>query len=297
MEKINALILLLFVSTFTYSQINISDSDLDKLIQIGEYYSKNVMLTQDSAIEDLEKLRTEKLSQIVNVLQIQSNKSLDILSEKYLTKPSHDDLVMWYVIREIHYNLTDKENKPRTSIIVAKETLERKIDERWLLDNYYFRLYGAVATIFNNTDLSSYNIQLDNYKLESNTEKAILYLNLIDALCTRFKVLQMLRKNDKLVEFASRMPKFNGNEYFYYTDFEYEDFEWIGHRKTEMFNDRHIGLLYDIILAHINAEADINGKKGAKEMYQNSIMIKPQYFKFSKAKSELKKIYERSKKR
>jgi len=297
MKKINSLILLLLFSTFTYSQIKISDSDLDKLIQIGEYYSKNVMLSKKSAIQDLEKLRTKKLNNIITVLQVQSKQSIDILDQKYLRKPSYDDMVMWYIIREIHYNLIDKENKPRNSAEVAKEFLNKKIDERWLLDNYYFRLQGAIGMIFNKTDLSNHNIELDNYELKSNTEKAIVYFNLMKALGTRFKVLQMLKKNHKLVEFASRMPKFNGNEYFYYTDFEYEDFQWIGHKKTEMFNERNIGLIYDIILAHINAERDINGKKGVREIYQNSIMFKPQYFKYSKAKSELKKLYKKSKKR
>lgn len=295
MKKIHCLILIIFTSFNIYSQVEISDADLNKLIEIGEYYSKNVMLTEKNAIEDLEKLRTEKLSNIIDVLQTQSKQSIEILDKKYLNRPTYDDLVMWYVIREIHYNLTDKENKPKASIEVAKEFINKKIDDKWLLDNYYHRLYGAVAMIFNETDLSKYNIELDNYGLKSNTEKAIVFLNLMDALGTRFKVLQMMKNYKKLIEFSSRMPKFNGKEYFYYTDFEYEDFEWIGHRKIEMFNERHIGLLYEIILSHMNAVSEINGKKEIIDIYQNSIMTKPEYFKYSSHKSELKKLYKRSK--
>ncbi|MEK6152564.1 hypothetical protein WIW50_04865 [Flavobacteriaceae bacterium 3-367] len=295
MKKRKYLILLFFTSIFTYSQIEISDSDLNKLIEIGEYYSKNVMLIEKSAIEDLEKLRSEKLNNIINVLQTQSKRSLEVLDKKYLNRPNYDDLVMWYVIREIHYNLTDKDNEPRASIDVAKDFLSKEIDERWLLDNYYHRLYGAVAMIFNTTDLSEYNIELDSYGLKSNTEKAIVFLNLMDALGTRFRVLQMMKNNKKLIEFSSRMPKFNSKEYFYYTDFQYEDFEWIGHKKIEMFNERHIGLLYEIILAHMNAESDINGKKETVKIYQNSIMTKPEYFKYSSLESDLKKLYKKSK--
>lgn len=295
MKKRYCLILLIFTSFYTYSQIEINDTDLNKLIEIGEYYSKNVMLTEKSAIEDLEKFRTEKLNNIINILQTQSKQSIEILDNKYLNRPNYDDLVMWYVIREIHYNLTDKDNEPRTSTEVAKEFVSKKIDERWLLDNYYHRLYGVVAMIFNKTDLSNYNIELDSYGLKSNTEKAIVFLNLMDALGTRFKVLQMMKNDKKLIEFASRMPKFNGKEYYYYTYFEYEDFEWIGHKKNEMFNERHIGLLYEIILAHMNAESVINGRKDTVEIYQNSIMTKPEYFKYSSLKSELKELYKKSK--
>lgn len=293
MKKTYCLILLIFTSIYTYSQIEISDSDLNKLIEIGEYYSKNVMLTEKSAIDDLEKLRTEKLNNLINVLQTQSKHSVDILDKKYLNRPNYDDLVLWYAIREIHYNLTNKEKEPRPNIEVAKEYLNKKIDERWLLDNYYFRLYGAVSMVFNEADLSKYNIELDSYRLKSNTEKAIVYLNLMDALGTRFKVLQVMKNSKKLIEFASRMPKFNGKEYFYYTDFDYKDFEWIGHRKKEMFNKKHIGLFYDIILAHMNAESEINGRKETIEIYQNSIMTKPEYFKYSTLKSELKKLYKK----
>ncbi len=287
--------ILLFSSIYTYSQIEIHDSDLNKLVEIGEYYSKNVMLTQKSAIEDLENFRTEKLKNIVNVLQIQSKQSIEILDKKYLNRPNYDDLVMWYVIREIHYNLTDRENESRASIEIAREVAKKKIDERWLLDNYYHRLYGAVAMIFNSTDLSEYNIELDNYGLKSNTEKAIVFLNLMDALGTRFRVLQVMKNYKKLMDFTSRMPKFNGKEYYYYTDFQYEDFEWIGHKKIEMFDERHIGLLYEIILAHMDAESDINGKKETLEIYQNSIMTKPEYFKYSSLESDLKKLYKKSK--
>lgn len=295
MKKIYCLTLLIFTSIYIHSQIEINDSDLKNLVEIGEYYSNNVMLTQKTAIEDLEKLRTNKLNNLINLLQKQSEKSIEVLDSKYLNRPNYDDLVMWYVIREIHYNLTDKENKPRKSIEVAKEFLNKEIDEKWLLDNYYHRLYGTVSMIFNKTDLSDYNIELDNYQLKSDTEKAIVFLNFMDALGTRFKVLQMFKNSKKILEFASRMPKFNGKEYFYYTNFEYEDFKWIGHRKKEMFNERRIGLLYDITMAHMGAESEINGKKETLEIYENSIMTKPEYFKYSNNKSFVKELYKKSK--
>jgi len=294
MKNTFCLMLLILSSIGTYSQIELSDSDLNKLIQIGEYYSKNVMLAKESAIEDLEKFRTEKLNNIVDVLQTKSKQSIDILDKKYLSRPNYDDLVMWYVIREIHYNLTDKENEPRASKEVAEEFLSTQIDERILLNNYYYRLNSTVAMIFNKADLSEFNIQLDSVGLKSNTEKAIVFLNLMDALGTRFKVLQMMKNSNKLIEFASRMPKFNGKEYYYYTDFEYEDFKWLGHKKKESFNERHVGRFYEIILAHLNADSEINNNKRALEIYNNSILTHPKYFKYSSLKSDLKKLYKKS---
>ena len=81
--------------------------------------------------------------------------------------------------------------------------------------------------------MSKYNIELDSYGLKSNTEKAIVYLNLI--VNTRFKVLQMLKKNKKLIEFASKYAKFVRN-IFIITDGQAPNFEWIGHRKKDSIN-------------------------------------------------------------
>lgn len=255
------------------------------------------MLTQPTANEDLENFRTERLSEIIDVLQAIAKGSIDILDDKYLNKPSHDDLVMWFVIREIHYNLTDKENQSETSMEVALKVLSQEHDERWLIDNYYFRIQGTVAKLFNTEDFSKINIDLTKYNLTTEFERASLYFNLTNAFTTRFKVLQYVKNDQKIIEFANKMPTFNGRKYFEYSDFNYDDFEWIGHKKTEMYNKRHIGGLYSALVAHLNAIGNIKGKKISQKMYWDSIMSKPQYFKFSESEVDLNKLYNSTKKK
>lgn len=296
MRKIYNLILLFSISSFTYAQIQLNNTDLINLIELGEYYSEHSMLSDDSAIEDLEEWRTEKLDNIINNLQALSNPSVALLGDKYMTRPSDDDLVLWYVIREIHKNRIDKKNTPLMSQAVAEEVLNKKIDERLLVDNYYSYLYGGVAMVFNTTNLSGINIELDEYGLKSDTEKAIVYLNLMNALATRFIIVKSFRKYDKLREMASRMPMFNGEKYFYFTDFEYPDFEWEELNKKEMFNEKYVGLLYDIIMAHFSVEIDIENGDSIRDIYLNSILSKPEYFKYSDQKSSLRKIYKKFKK-
>lgn len=297
MSKVLTLILLLAISNFAQAQLTIEDSELNNLVKLSEYYSKNSMLSKPTAMEDLEGFRTEKLDNIINNLQCQTKPSQAILDHKYMSRPSHEDLILWYVIRKIHRNFHDKENTPKESIDIAKEVLGKKIDERLLVDNYYSYLYGALAMLFNTTDLSMINIDLNQYGLKSDTEKAIVYLNLIDALAMRFTIVRVFNNNDKLFEMAERMPTFNGKQYYYYTNFQYSDFEWTELNIEERwFNERYIKLYYDILMSHFGAELEEKHTENIKDMYLNSILSKPEYFKYSTEKSSLKKIDKRFKK-
>ena len=63
-----------------------------------------------------------------------------------------------------------------------------------------------------------------------------------------------IMKNDKrLLEFAAHMPTINGQPYYYYKAFGYDDFVWIGDKKKELYNMHHVGRLYQGLLAYYNA--------------------------------------------
>nr|WP_319401687.1 hypothetical protein [uncultured Carboxylicivirga sp.] len=297
MKKLCNLILLILISVTGFSQIQLEQADLDKLVGLGEYYSKNVMLSSENAVNELEEFRTDKLNNIIDVMQVMAKGSMDIIDEKYLTKPNDSDLILWYVIREIHYNLTDKENQPKPSMEIAKKVLADSIDKRWLIDNYYFRIQGTIAKLFNTVDFSKIDFNLNSYGLETDFEKSALYFNLLNAFTTRFKVLQFMKNNKKIIEFADKMPTFNGKAYYEYTDFDYEDFQWIGHKDIEMYKARHLSNLYAALTAHMNASAAENESNLTNKIYWSSIMSKPDYFKYSGNESDLKKLYKKSNKK
>jgi len=204
--------------------------------------------------------------------------------------------MLWYIIRELHYNRVNEKLTPRPDTIVAKEILSKKIDSRWLLDNYYYRIHGGIASLFNNANLSKYNFNIDSLGFRDETEKAIFFLNMVDALIGgRFKVLQMMKNNKKILDFCDNLPKFNGKPYFYYKNFDYDDFDWIGYDKTESYNERHIGGLYTTLIAQFGATAELRDKKDAREIYFNSILHEPKYFKFTQSKDDLQSLYDNSK--
>ncbi|MEO8711657.1 MAG: hypothetical protein ABI405_06005 [Parafilimonas sp.] len=286
----------LLLAIFSNGQVKLQQKDLDNLIAISEVYSQNPNASGEIFFKSIDSLRTPALDQIADVLIAVGKADKTILDNRFISRPNDDELTLWYVIREIHYNRINKNQAPRQEIEVANEVLSKKIDRYWLLDNYYYRIHSGIAKLFNDADLSTYNFNIDSLGFKNETEKAIFFLNMIDALVGgRFKVLQMMKNNNKILSFCERLPKFNGKEYYYYKSFDYDDFDWIGYDKIESYNDWHIGDLYNTLLAQFNATAELKDKQAAQEIYFNSILHEPKYFKYSQAMNDLQELYEKSK--
>ena len=286
---------LCLITEFCQAQLNLDAKDLNNLIALSLLYSKNPNANGKAFSKSADSLRTPTLDHIVDALIAVGKGDKSIIDTRFLTKPSYNELVLWYVMREIHYNRVNEKQKPRPDNEVADEVLSHKIDERWLLDNYYYRLHGGIASLFNEADLRTDDINIKELGFSNSTEKAIFFLNMIDALVgSRIRVLQKMKNNQAILDFCDKLPKFDGKEYFFYKDFNYEDFEWIGYDKKESYNERNLGTLYNVLIAHFNATAQLRDKKNAQDIYFNSILFEPKYFKYTDYKDDLKSIYEKS---
>lgn len=287
-------ILLMSITTLSFGQ---EKPDFDNLVKLGEIYSKNVNATGEDFKKEVEKLRTSGLNHIIDALIAVGKGDKKLLTKKFLSKPSEQELKYWYVLREIHYNNQSENSEPRPNEEIAKETLEKQIDTRWLLDNYYYRVRGGIAKIFNDKDLRKYDIDLDGYGLENETEKAVLFFAISNSLTQRFQVLQMMKNYDKLIEFAEKLPTFNGKPYYEYTSFDFEDFEWIGYDKTESYKDRLLGSLFSALNGHFSALSEKEKTEEMRNLYFKSILFIPEYFKYSGAmENDLLELYNKSKK-
>ncbi len=261
------------------AQVRLDSGDITNLVKVSEIYSANPNLSGDNLEASLRPLRTPKLTTLIDTLLVVGKGDGMILSEQFLKRPGDDDLYMWYVVREVHYNLTNDSKKRRPNIEVAKETLAKKIDSRWLLDNYYYRVRAGIAMHFNNADLSGFDLKTDNFGLKDKTERAIFFLNVMEAVGGgRFMVLLATQNYKRIVEFSNRFPKFDGNEYYTYKDFDYPDFGWIGHEKLESYNLRHLDRFYITLVAHYRAETELNNKSLNEKIFKESILNEPKYF-------------------
>ncbi|MES2764744.1 MAG: hypothetical protein V4642_02675 [Bacteroidota bacterium] len=282
-------IILIFSTVFCYGQDE--NKDFENLVKLGEIYSKNVNATGEQFKKSVEELRTPALNHIIDALIAIGQDDEKLLTKQFLVKPDAKELKYWYVLREIHYN-NQKKDSARPNNIVAKEILEQEIDERWLLDNYYYRIRSGIGKIFNTKDLSGFNFSLDDYGLKDETEKAILFFAITEALAGRFKVLHMMKNYDKLLEFSNKLPKINGRPYYEYTLFSFKDFEWIGYNKIESYKERYIGNLYSVLNGHLAALSEKNQIPEMRVLYTKSVLSIPEYFQYSGGmRKQLQELY------
>ncbi|UMY64852.1 MULTISPECIES: hypothetical protein [unclassified Flavobacterium] len=220
----------LLLSLVANAQLKLDRQDFDHLVSIGNLYSKDPNAARARFTVSMDSLQTPQLRHIADVLIRVGKGDLSMLEHSVLGRPDDDELLMWYVIREIHYDRINKERTPRGADVVAKEVLERKIDSRILLDNYYYLIHGGLASLFNDADLSAMDIDIESLGFKNKTEKAIFYFNVVDALIGgRSKVLSSLKKYETIVSFSKKLPTVNGKPYYFYRDLDFDDFDWVGY--------------------------------------------------------------------
>jgi hypothetical protein len=167
---------------------------------------------------------------------------------------------------------------------------KEKIDDRWLLDNYYYRLSNRIGMLFNTADLSKHDFRLETLKLKNETERAMFVMFIINTCGQRLSVMKFTGKGDP-ESVVKRLPKIDGKDYYYYKDFHYEDFEWIGYKKLESYNQRQLGTFYGVLLNHLDLLLKNGQTEKAKELYRESILSNPTLFKYSASQKTLNDIY------
>jgi hypothetical protein len=278
------------------AQVKLSDKDFNNLLALTDLYSHNNMCKGPAFAKSADSLRTPALNHMVDVLIATGRADTSIMGKQFLSRPPHDELVLWYVMREVHYNRIDTAKNKPSSDEIAKNTLAKNIDERWLVHNYYYFLDSGIAMLFNTADLSKMNIDIDGLGLKDETEKGIFFLSISDYLVRgRFMVLTHMKNYKRLMQYAVKMPLFNGKSYFYFTDLQFPDFDWSGYSNEKgTYKETHVGGLIGTLAAHLAALVNTGDKDGARELYINSILHKPEYFKYSAEKDMLQKIYDKS---
>jgi len=289
MKTVTSLLLLL-TSLNLFAQVKLNDKDFKNLVAIAQVFANDVNANTDGFDAAVKKLSTPKLKHIVDTFTLLDGGNKELLSQNYLGRPQADELQLWYAISEVQDSRNDSLNK-KTDEQIAKQALARKVDERILVHTYYRMLEGGVAFLSNEIDMSTVNIDIDKLGLKNDTEKGIFFLNMAHALVTRFRVLNQMQNPEKLLEFAAKLPQFNGKAYYTYTAFSYPDFEYSNQDGVSTYNTIHVGDYYEALMSHFMAIADKGGAAQARDIYFNSIMAKPEYFKYSSVKDMLQEVY------
>jgi hypothetical protein len=267
---------LLIPSINLVAQLKLSADEREFLKEICSYYS------QPNSTDNLRRLQKKapvKFHKFIDQLIVSKDNSKDILKDQYLSRPTTDDLMYWYVVREFHYNNSEPDSLKKPFDYIVDSLSKGDIDKRWLLDNYFYRISNRIAMLYNKLDLSSRNFELDRLGYTDDTERAMFVMFMINTCGQRLQVMAFTGKGDP-GSAIKRLPKINGKEYYEFTNFSYTDFDWIGYKKIESYNKRHIGDFYIILLNHLNFILSNDNASDARRLFNNSILSKPEYFKY-----------------
>lgn len=272
-----------------WAQISLTAEEKSALKEICIQYTRP---SKEKSLADFRNTTPERFQSFIDQAIVSKSNSEETLQTKYLKRPTDDELIFWYVVRELHYNNSEPDSVKRTDDEVIERVLTEKIDDRWLLDNYYYRLSNSVGMLFNTADLSDYNFKLDDLGFRNDTERAIFVFFITNACGQRLSVMRFTGKGDPW-SVLKRFPKINGNDYYYYGGFTYPDFQWIGYKKVESYNTVHLGNFYMLLLTHLNLLLDKGEKKQATELYEESILRNPNLFKYYARERLLWDLYEK----
>lgn len=288
--KLTLIIIGLLGFAKSFGQLNLSKDEREILKEICSQYNVS---NKESTLKKLIKTSPSKFESFISELIASKENSSEILNSKYFTRPTNDDLNYWYVLREFHYNNLEPDSLKKTKDQILDWLSKEKIDDRWLLDNYFYRIGNRIEVLFNKADLSERNFNVEALGYKDETEKAMFVLFLINTCGQRLSVMKFTGKGDQ-ESVVKRFPKIDGKCYYYYKDFDYVDFNWVGYKTEESYNRRHIGNFYEVLLNHLNLLLKNKKTDEARELYRESILSKPAFFQYSDSKKILFEFYENS---
>lgn len=285
------ILLFIFSAAFSRAQVTLKDLDFDNFLEVSDMYAKSFRYIDTYYYSRLEQLRTPALNQIISTVIAISKHDVSLLSPQFLKKPNKKDLHLWYVMREVYNNKQLPGNQQKSTSEVVKKYMAEKLDPKWLTDNYYKQLSYGLAFVFNTMDMSSYNFVFDSLDMKNKIDRAIFYYNMVNACGQRILALNSMKKYDQLLQYLDKMPKFNGQPYYYFTYLNYEDFQYIGYNVMESYNNRRIGELYNILWCHYTVVKEYKKDSSWEDIYFNSILNLPDYFQYSNHPEKLKELY------
>ncbi|MFT3911460.1 MAG: hypothetical protein QM737_18700 [Ferruginibacter sp.] len=219
------------------------DKELITLATIFHKYHSSEHVER-SAWDELNDIQSDDLQKTQAYISeiIKTNGS--ILNDKFLTKPDIATLQSVYIILNLNYNMF--KDKPESDEVVLKRLQKSKVSEEILLTNYYLTIFTNLVNKNSDIDLSERDFNFTKLNLTTKTEKGIFFLTAMEGLgIYNWGKVEMTDSLNYLnvLDLIKRYPKFGGNPFYLYNDFDFADFKLKIdiRRPTESFKEYYIG--------------------------------------------------------
>lgn len=289
--RITFTILLTILTSFVYSQ------EKQKLIDLGKAY-KNFMFRSEPPKETLKNLKENMPIGLLKtsdfILQTLTTKN-DLLKTEFLKLPDSKTLKNIYIVRAINYNIRKEDQIDNTKLI---DSLELKaIPRNELVDAYYDILFTGVGNKNQPFNMKKINFELNNYNLENDTEKGIFFMECMNLCGTSIWGYINIPKPPNYKEAYNLIelyPKFNGLNYFEYTDLNFPDFEMIinSDKGKESYKGYYLNKFYETLLYHlICIKNGFGSEKDFEKLLITSILKEQSLYKYSNNREILESLF------
>ncbi|MEO1518532.1 MAG: hypothetical protein AAFV95_26180 [Bacteroidota bacterium] len=276
--------------------------DHQELIQLGRAY-KDFMFrnTPDKKyLKKFVKSYSDQLQQEAKFIQQTISNKNDLLDKEFLSIPSETVLRHIYIIREV--NLLLREETSITAGELVDSLKNSDIPRYELVDNYYSMLFAAVGNKNKPFDLSKMNFQPDDYLLEDEVEKGILFLQCMDLCGTNIWGFMNIVKppnTSKALSLVRKYPKFRGQPYYQFTDLYFPDFEMVivTDEGKQSYKSYYLNKYYETLLSHLICLNKEGGStEEVRDLLLGSILKDEKLYKYTKYRETLESIFEKKEK-
>jgi hypothetical protein len=281
-----------FLTTIFYSQSN------EKLIVLGKAY-KNFMFSSEATKETLKRLKENTPSDCVQTTNfiietlITNN---NLLETEFLKLPDTGTLKQIFIVRAINYNIRKEDQIDNNKLI---DSLNAKdISKNELVDAYYDLLFTGVGNKNRPFNLKKNNFDLEAYNLSNDTEKGIFFLNCMN-LCgvSIWGYINVPKPpNFKAAyDLIEKYPKFNGLNYYEYSDLNFPDFEMVidSEKGNESYKGYYLNKYYETLLYNLVClKKGFGSEKDIQKLLIGSILKDKNLYKYSKNKDILESLFQ-----
>ncbi|MGG9962816.1 hypothetical protein [Ferruginibacter sp. SUN106] len=297
MNKTFLAILATFIASFSFGQ----STENQKLIELGKAY-KNFMFRNEPPkgfVTDLQNNVPENLKPASDFIVQTISTDNDLLKEKYLTLPDNATLKFIYIAEAINSNV--RKEMPTDNYTLADSLKQAGIPQNELVDNYYSMLFAAAGNKIKPFNFSKIDFKLNSYNLANDTEKGIFFLQCMRYCGSEIWGYMNIVKpanTKKAYDYILKFPKFNGLNYYQFTDLNFPDFEMliVEDQGKQSYKSYYIDKFYDLLLSHLICLNKENPKdKDIKDLLLGSILKDRIFYKYTKNKETLESIFKEQK--
>ena len=288
------LLALITLTSFTGIRANDLNNDLVELAKIyRSFMFRNS--PNENTFEQLDKIESNELMATTKFIKETISTNNKLTTEEFLKLPDESTMKFIYIVRRVNWNIREENPKDNNNLI--SELSEKSIPRYELIDSYYDMLFSGVGNKNRPFDLSSVNFKMSDYELQNDTEKGIFFLKAMDLCGTSIWGYMNIVKPPnykKAMEYIEKFPQFNGQPYYQYLDFGFDDYEMKIEKDKgkESYKGYYINKYYDTLLSHL---ACLSRKKKQKEarmdLLLGSILKEGNYYKYSKKKETLDSLF------